>query len=184
MPIGNSPGGASVVAGTLGTVPPSGGIAETFPRYLSVANAAVLTSQTVYVALIGLQAGTVITSIAFWSGTQALVGGVNQVFGIYSTFDNSLQAHTTDDTSTAWGTNSIKTLNLTAKYAVPSTGQYWLAILVNATTPPSLQRILTVATVLATAPTLCGTGDSGVTSLQNPLNGPSGLTNFPYAFVS
>jgi len=86
-----------------------------------------------------LQAGDVVTNLSFRSGATAAGTPTNYWFAIYSDAATpALLAQTADQTSTAWAANTTKTLALSAPYTVPKTGIYWAAIMVTATTPPTL----------------------------------------------
>lgn len=88
---------------------------------------------------IHLQAGDVITNLSFRSGATAAGTPTNYWFALYSDAATpALIAQTADQTSTAWAANTTKTLALSAPYTVPKSGIYWAAIMVTATTPPTL----------------------------------------------
>ena len=150
---------------------PAGCKAETFPRqWCDETNVSVLSTGRLSLQAIWLQAGTVISSISLCSATTALSVGTNQLFGLYDA-NRNLLATTADNTSTAWGANSIKTLNLTAPYTVPSTGLYYIGVSVTATTPPTLkgQAAPSGSQLRGLAPILGGTSSTGLTSaLPNP----------------
>jgi hypothetical protein len=70
------------------------------------------------------EAGTVVNSITFLSGTTALSAGTNQWFALADSSYLTL-AKSADDTSTAWGSNTLKTLNMSspASYTIPNPGR-------------------------------------------------------------
>jgi hypothetical protein len=149
-----------------------GSQAETLDRnYCIETNTAALSTGRLTLQAIWLTAGMQINSISFYSSTTALSGGTNQLFGLYD-INRQLLATTTNDTSTAWGANSIKTLTLTtAPYVVQYTGLYYLGIMVVATTVPTLKgtTALTATQLHGQSPILCGTSSTGLTTaLPNP----------------
>ena len=145
--------------------------AETFPRKLvQEVNTAALSTGRLSLESIALRAGDVLTSISFWSATSAAGTPTNQIFGIYNANLN-LVANTSNDTTTAWAANTRKTLSLTSSYTVPSTGLYYLGIMVVATTVPTLKGMTAVTggQLRGAAPNLGGTSSTGLTtSLPNP----------------
>jgi len=165
----------------------SGAKAETIPRWaVSDAGGLALVSQQVFATAIQIPNGTVITSISWVSGTTALATGVNQVFGLYSSALNLL-AHTTDDTSTAWAASTIKTLNLTpGTYTTTTDGPFYLAVLVNATTAPTIAAIATVAPalLLSQAPVIQGRYDTGRTTLPATITYATSPSKIAFGYVS
>lgn len=94
----------------------------------------VMTSVPIY-----LQAGDVVTNLSFRSGATAAGTPTAWWFALYSDAATpALLAQTADQTSTAWAANTTMTKALAAPYTVTRTGIYWAAIMVTATTPPTL----------------------------------------------
>lgn len=94
----------------------------------------VMTSVPIY-----LHAGDVVTNLSFRSGATAAGTPVNWWFALYSDAATpALLAQSADQTSTAWAANTTKTLALASAYTVPKSGIYWAAIMVKATTVPTL----------------------------------------------
>lgn len=94
----------------------------------------VMTSVPIY-----LHAGDVITNLSFRSGATAAGTPTNYWVALYSDAATpALLAQSADQTSTAWAANTTKTLALSSAYTVPKSGIYWAAIMVAATTPPTL----------------------------------------------
>ena len=147
--------------------------AETIPRaLLAEANVAALVSGRLQLQAIWLNKGAVITSISFWSATTAGATLTNQLFGLYDA-NRNLLATSVNDTSTAWAANSQKSLALSspASYTVPSTGLYYVGIMVAATTVPTLKgpAAPTATNIRGAAPILNGSADTGLTTtLPNP----------------
>lgn len=94
----------------------------------------VMTSVPIY-----LQAGDVITNLSFRSGATAAGTPTNWWFALYSNAATpALLAQTADQTSTAWAANTTMTKALSAPVTIRESGIYWAAIMVTATTPPTL----------------------------------------------
>lgn len=167
---------------------PTGAIAQTLPRWSNVGNLAALVSGTLVLSAIRLQAGQTVNSISWTSRTTTLAGGTNQWFALFNSSRQCL-AVTNDDTSTAWASSSVKTLNLTTPYNVTTSGTYYIGIMVNASTVPTLAGLANAtATLTSITPALIGTSNTAQTSpftvgnTANALN-PVG-TGVPYAYVS
>lgn len=166
---------------------PTGALAATFPRREADTVGAVLTSGTPFLAAIFLVEGREINDISFVSGGTALGTGTHQQFGLYAS-DLSRLAVTSDDTSTAWATNTTKTLSLTAPYTPTSSGLHYVAILVAATTVPTLRGRPSVGTGIVASYTPKLQGNSSSTA-QVALGDPMGALTYstvgtPYAWVS
>lgn len=117
---------------------PSGALAETFPRGAGANFQALsaLTSGTLRMVAIPLLERMPIASIAVTS-VGAATTPTNQWFGLFDGNRVALRL-TADDTTTAWAGNTTKTLALTSTYTVPTSGLYYIGILVVAATPPTL----------------------------------------------
>ena len=112
------------------------GAFETMPR-LHASTAGAPVSQTIRLANIVLPAGFVVTNISFCSGTTAMATPANWWFALTDSAFVQLRA-TADQTTGTWGASTLKTLALTTPYTILAEGIYYLAVLVNAGTPPSL----------------------------------------------
>lgn len=149
----------------------SGTIAETIPRILcNEANLSVLTSGTLSVVAVFLRAGQKINNISFCSATTAANTPTNGFFALYDS-GRSLLAQTDNFLTEAWATNAIKTKPLLASYTVPSTGLYYVGIMITATTVPTLkgQTAKTGGQLSAIPPILHGNSTAGLTTtLPNP----------------
>lgn len=76
-----------------------------------------------------LQAGDIVTSITFRSGSQAAVAPTNWWFALYSSASTpALMAQTADQTSTAWAANTTKTVALATAQQITTSGLYYVAI--------------------------------------------------------
>ncbi len=102
-------------------------------------NLAALTTQVMTAVALYLEAGDVVTNLTFCSATTAAGTPTNWWFALYSSAATpALLAQTADQTNTAWAANTAKTVALAAPYTVPTTGIYYAAIMVKATTVPTL----------------------------------------------
>lgn len=102
-------------------------------------NLAALTTQVMTSVALYLEAGDVVTSLTFCSATTAAGTPTNWWFALYSTAATpALLAQTADQASAAWAANTVKTVALAAPYTAPTTGVYYAAVMVKATTPPTL----------------------------------------------
>lgn len=109
------------------------------PRNVAVANLSALSTGVMTSVAILLFAGDTVTNLTFVSGGTALGTGTHWWFALYDTATTpNLLAQTADQTSTAWAANTAKTVALASPYAVTTTGIYYAAINVTATTPPTL----------------------------------------------
>lgn len=116
-------------------------IVSNLTRYQCVSNLTALTTAVMTSVALPLKAGTVVTSLTFMSATTAAGTPTNYWFALY-TPAGVLIAQTADQTSTAWASNTAKTLALSAPHTVTANGVYYAAIMVKATTPPTLQGVL------------------------------------------
>jgi hypothetical protein len=144
---------------------PTGAKAETFPRAATkLENVAVPTSGTLRLGAIALPSGLLVSAIGFVSGAQAMVTGTNQWFTLHNSSRVAL-AITADDTSTAWGANTAKALNLTTAYRTTYSGLYYLGVMVAAGTAPSLLCLSShSAGAFFVAPALGGNSTPGQTT--------------------
>lgn len=149
----------------------AGTVAETLDRrHCEEVNTAALTSGTLHMHGVYLKRGQVITNISFFSATTAAGTPTNGMFALYDGSRNLL-AQTANFTTEAWAANTIKTKALTAAYTVPTSGFYYVAIMITATTVPTLKggTARTGGQLAGTAPILHGNSTTGLTTtLPNP----------------
>ena len=164
----------------------SGAVAETLPRNIAGVNVAALTSGTLFLQMIYLRAGRRVANISFCSGTTAAGTPTNQFFALYDSSRNLL-AQTANNTTTAWAANTVRTLAVTASYTVPTTGLYYIGIMVSATTPPSLAGVTAAANAAlrAAVPIVAGNSTAGLTtSLPNPAAAITATVNSVWAAIT
>lgn len=120
-------------------------IRENFPRWnisATVGNVAALTTQVMTSVALYLEQGDLVTNLTFTSGTTAAGTPTNWWFALYSTAATpALLRQTADQTTTAWAANTAKTVALATTYTVPASGIYYAAVMVKATTVPTLAGI-------------------------------------------
>ncbi len=178
---------------------PSTWKAETSSRLVvgSTATLAALTTTDISFFAIELPTGMSLSKIAFLSGSTAAGTPLNQWFCLYDQNYNAL-AVTADNTTTAWGTQTLRSLaightysagwNVASSFTTTYTGVYYLGIMVNATTVPTLVGGSINGTAAALTP-VTGFTDTSHTGLTVPTGAPALATVstvlgvFPYAVV-
>jgi hypothetical protein len=165
---------------------PFAAIAETFGRADQMTDVGPLVSQRLQMYLITLPKKRTISSIAFLSSgtafTPANDGNDHQIFGLFD-YGRNLLASTVDDTNTAWATNFLKPLNLTASYRTTYSGHYYLGILVRGTTMPRLFGSQAAAGTNAQEPIIGGTSTTGLNAMPALADAITGLNFRAYAQV-
>ena len=164
---------------------PTGALAETFPRVGNVlANTGTLSTGREHCIAIALKAGMVITNISFMSSVTAADTPTAYWFSL-RTDARVLLAQTADQTTTAWGASTVKTLALSAPQTLTYSGLYYLGIMVAATTPPTLVGITGLATANGRTPIVNGYGDASLTTTA-PATATALTTQsaMPWAWVS
>lgn len=136
------------------------GITSTVPIWASLANQGGPTSGRIALVPIELDVNLTISAIAFTSGTTAGVSLTNQWFVLCNSSKLAL-AYTSNDTTTAWGTNTRKQLSLTSSYTTTYRGRHYLGVLITASTVPSLRGLATTGTGIQT---YAFSADTGLTT--------------------
>ena len=146
----------------------TGTIAETCPRFLAGTSSTAGTSGTVYMAAVYLYAGQLVSNISITSGATAFTTPTNYFFALYSGLASApaLLATSANQTTTAWAANTKKTLAMTTPYRIPTTGWYYVAIMVTATTMGTLNgpAALTNTVEAGVAPILFASSSTGQTT--------------------
>lgn len=151
--------------------------------------AAALTTQVMLCVAVALQKGDVITNITFKAGATAAGTPTNWWAALYD--DNAsapaLMSQSADQLTAAIAANAVKTLALATPQEIPRAGIYYAALMVKATTVPSLccrvlplaadsdvvvtgQKKLAVtsgAALVGTAPATIVTGGTAVVNVPN-----------------
>lgn len=142
---------------------PTGAIAQTFPRQNRIQDA--VTCPTGTLVLMGgivIPNGVPVASISFISSTTALSVGTHQWFCLVDRSLNVLRK-TTNDTSTAWAANTVKTLNLSSSYTPSSDIEVYLGIVQVATTPATVWGVTGSGTVNTVGGAIAGRSTAGLT---------------------
>ncbi len=109
------------------------------PRVPLSDQAGALTTQVMTSVPIYLAAGDTVTNLTFISGATAAGTPTNYWFALYSSAATpALLGQTADQGAAAWAADTAKTLALAAPVKIATSGIYYAAIMVKATTPPSL----------------------------------------------
>lgn len=116
---------------------PSGIRKQNMSQFDINADLAALTTQVMTSVAVPAQPGELITSITFKSGATAAGTPTNWWFALYSTA-GALLAQTADQLTAAWAANTEKTLALATAQRVPEAGVVYAAVMVRATTVPTL----------------------------------------------
>lgn len=140
----------------------AGAIAENIPRVF-VAYTAVGVLSTGRGQMVGIElfAGQAVASAVFHS-EAAMSGPTNQWAALYNA-SRSLLVTGVDQTTTAWGADSDKTFPFASTYTVPTSGLYYVMLVIVATTVPTL-RCFNAGAELATAPLVTGSVNTGLTT--------------------
>lgn len=108
-----------------------------------------LVTQVMTSVPIFLQAGEVVTNLSFRSGATAAGTPTNWWFALYSNAATpALLSQSADQLTAAWAATTTKTLALAAAQTIPATGIYWAAIMVKATTVPTLVGTLVAPAIV------------------------------------
>lgn len=166
----------------------TGTIAETMPREIcpEVNTAAPTASGTLFLQAIKLRAGDLVSNITISSATTAAGTPTNYFFALYDA-NRALKAQSANQTTTAWAANTVKTLAMTTPYRVPTTGLYYIGIMMTATTIITTKggTAKTGGQLASTAPILHGTSTTGLTtSLPDPAAAITGGLVTLYAAVT
>lgn len=143
-----------------------------------------LTTQVMTSVPVYLVAGEVVTNLSFCSGQTAAGTPTNWWFALYDTAATAaLIAQSADQTSTAWAANTVKTLALSAAYTVTKTGTYYAAIMVKATTVPSLLGTICLPPIVTGERKLAQTSGSSLTATAPSTIASPAVANFAPACV-
>src|SRR5882762_831729 len=160
----------------------------------AIANGAALTSGVVTAVGMQFSAGQQIHTVNFASATAAAGTPTHWQFGVYSPAATPARlGQSTDQTTTAWAANTLKGLSMgaTTPVVIPKAGWYWVAILVTATTVPTLLSataipagLLSASGIIAPQAALAITSGSALTALPATLAAPATALVVPWCAVS
>ncbi len=184
----DSQGGSYTYAGPPSpNLGPTGTLAETMPRETCPeVNTAVGATGVLFLQAIYLKAGQLVSNISMSSATTAAGTPTNYFFALYDGA-RALKASSTNQTTTAWAANTYKTLAMSTPYRVPTSGIYYIGLMMTATTVVTIKggTAKTGGTLASTAPILHGTSSTGLTTaLPDPAAAITGGTASIYANVS
>lgn len=129
-----------------------------------VNNVAALTTQREHLTSMWFNKGETVTTLWFASGGTGAGTPTNWWYTLRDA-NRVLLRQTNDQLTAAWGTNTEKPLALSSPYVIPSSGLYYVGIMVKATTVPTLVGNVTIAPVAALAPIRTGiTADTALTT--------------------
>lgn len=168
---------------------PSGAIYEAWPRNQGSTNSGVLTSGTLRLACpLVIRAGIPITSISFCSATTAAATPTNQWFCLVAQSDRKILAVTANDTTTAWASQTSKTLTIAGGPYTPLADMaVWVGAMVSATTVPSLAALATTGGTADRAPITAGNSNTGQTTpmaVGTVVNAPTTGGAAAYCYLS
>jgi hypothetical protein len=155
---------------------PTALLAESFPRdQISTDLVASLVTQVMTSVALPLVQGDRVTNLSFLSGATAASVPTNWWFALYDASGALLQ-QSADQLTAAWAADAVKTLALASPVVIPVDGIYYAAIMVKATTVPTLMGKTTARAAAAGA----------VDSRQKVLaqNSGSGLTTTAPATIA
>ena len=172
---------------TASPLKPTAALYETFPRSGSTTGpvVATLTTGKMILQAIHLPVDTTVTNIVFVSSNVAAVSPTNWWFALYDSA-RALLRQTADQTTTAWGASTIKTVALTSPFVTTYSGLHYIGESMVASTVNNLIGLSASQTLGGLAPVLFGaTSDTGLTTTAPATAGAITTTGFQvYAYVS
>ena len=171
---------------------PSGMFRESISRLQCGSDLSALTTQVMTSVALPLQIGDTVTNLTFQSGATAAGTPTNWWFALYDRSGNLL-AQTADQTTTAWAADTKMTVALQTAQYISVEGVYFAAIMVKATTPPSLVgatlgRAVFAGGVFTSSPTqapLARTSGSALTATAPAsIATPSNVATLPYCVAT
>jgi hypothetical protein len=169
---------------------PTGTFRTNMNRDGVVSNLSALTTQVMLDTALYLEAGDVVTALTFTSGGTAAGTPTNWWFALYDTQATpALIGQTADQLTAAWAANTAMKLNLATPYTVPATGVYRAAVMVKATTVPTLigSAVQTAASsAIATGQKVLAStsGSSLVATAPATVATPTAVGTVPYVIAS
>jgi len=145
-----------------------------------------LTTQVMTSVPVYLVAGEVVTNISFRSGATAAGTPTNWWFALYSNAATpALLAQTADQTTTAWAANTTMTKALSAAQTISVSGVYWAAIMVKATTVPTLLGAIGAPSIVTGERNLSqSSGSSLTTTAPSTIATPTAKDFIPYVVLT
>jgi hypothetical protein len=157
--------GANNFVSPESTFGPSGVYSETIDRIdCPEVNTTVAASGTLFMQMVYLKAGQVVSNISICSATTASATVTGNLVGLYD-INRALLATSANNT-TAHAANTFRTYAMTTPYTVPSDGQYYIGYFCTATTVATLKggTAKTGGQLSAVAPIAQGTSTTSLTT--------------------
>jgi hypothetical protein len=145
-----------------------------------------LTTQIMTAVPLALAAGDVITNLSFQAGATAAGTPTNWWVALYDTTAVPvLMSQSADQLTAAWAAFAVKTLPLAAAQTITKPGIYWAALMVKATTVPSLMGSIGVKPIVSTERNLAVTSGSALTgTAPGTLASPTVANFVPYCVAT
>jgi hypothetical protein len=145
-----------------------------------------LTTQVMTSAPIFLHAGDVVTNLSFVSGATAAGTPTNWWFALYSSAATpALLAQTADQLTTAWAAFTVMTKALASAQTITASGVYYAAIMVKATTVPTLLGTLGVKPIVTGERNLSQSSGAALTTTAPATIATPTVKNFvPYVVIT
>jgi hypothetical protein len=165
--------------------PNGGAVSESFERGNISADLGALTTQVMLSVGVPVQAGEPIGTITFLSGATAAGTPTNYWAALYDTA-GVLMAQSADQLTAAWAADTAKVFTLATPQAARDAGIYYAALMVKATTPPSLMgrsvnRAPAAGAIAAGQKVLAQTsGAALVGTAPGTIATPTTVVNVPY----
>lgn len=185
----DSQGGEYTYAGPpFANLGPTGVLAETMPRETcgEINGTVPSVSGTLFMQAIYLKAGQLVSNISICSATTAAGTPTNYFFALYDA-NRNLRAVSANQTTTAWAAQTYKTLAMTTPYRVPTSGIYYIGLMMTATTIITAKGATTrtSSALAAIAPILAGTSTAALTTaMPDPAAAITATVASLYANVS
>lgn len=167
---------------------PAGVFRENMPRYRCTSNNTAVATAVMLSTPLPLIAGDLVTNLTFRSATTA---GATLTAWWFALYDDSatpaLLAQTADQVDAAWAANTVKTLALATAQTITRTGVYWAAIMVAASTVPTLYGVTlhSSAAVISGQKVLAQTSGSSLsTTAPATIASPSAAATVPYVVAT
>lgn len=168
---------------------PNGGVViENYGRELISADLSALTTQVMLSVGVPVQPGELISSVSFLSGATAAGTPTNQWGALYDD-DGTLLVQSADLLTAAWAADTAKTFTFTKSVAAVRGGIYYAAVMVKATTVPTLMgrsvnRAAAAGAIAAGQKVLAQTSGSALTgTAPATIATPTTVANVPYVVL-
>jgi len=127
-------------------------------------NSSILTSGTLFLSLMEVVPGQIITNLSFFTGSTAAVTPTNWWVALYKT-DLTFLRQSADQLTAAIGANAAFTLALSSAYTVGSETALYTGIMVAAATVPTLRGSgMNVNAIASHSRIKCGNSTTGLTT--------------------